>query len=96
MKIRQSKRKYNVTFGNMSSLWDLEETFIKEYYIWEEENNKHKRIRITCEVIEEDNKIEKLDCVKRTKQGYQEVDFNKFQDKINELIDEVNKFNNKG
>lgn len=48
------------------------------------------------EIIEEDNKIEKLDCVKRTKQGYQEVDFNKFQDKINELIDEVNKFNNKG
>ena len=48
------------------------------------------------EIIEEDNKIEKLDCVKRTEQGYQEVDFNKFQDKINELIDEVNKFKNKG
>jgi hypothetical protein len=49
-----------------------------------------KMLNEEIEIIEEDKKIEKLDCVNK-KDGYSTIDFDMVQDKINELIDEVNK-----
>ena len=55
------------------------------------------------EIIEEDKKIEKLNDYFIGEIWFNEIgqerldnNFNKFAKKINELIDEVNKFNNKG
>ena len=77
-------------------MWDFSKTIIRDFYIYEQENKKLKKVRITCEVIEEDKKIEKITIREKTI-GFPNGEWTArnmdkaFAYKINALIDELNK-----